>query len=554
MARAEANSVAPFLNALTDFVLPSMPARARTSQNIRSINRDHYSDEMPLVDALTNPWLTLDTPRYRNAICIDVDHPDIYEKLLSLPRGCPRPHVVFDPWSGRSHAFLMLKSPVLMGEGSALGPQFLFNLAGRLMATALDGTLMPHKGLIKSPWGQTKYLQGQRLKRGPQPESEDFWLAYEEAQTGLMWQTTIGDLKSVELRAILASLADEYPDEMEIHTQARFKRRKCEPSDLGRNCALFDVVRWWCYETAETDACAIQDYAEQINIGFPVPLPPSDVRATARSIARFMRNRYRPRADGATRNRGRDSRYNSGLDTVEKQRLSALKSAEARTARNIANIDLAVKSLVERKFRVTQSNVAKESGLSERTVRKYWSDEKRKLGALSDSRAKRSSSSDFLKEKRRINKAIKFYEKIIGVLSERNATPVSIEFPIGFQRLDKSHHVIFELFATATLLNDRASRTAERREKALEAKVRKLERETWHATNRLLPYADRRCQFDARINSIRAEYDEKIEYSEGDAPHWAKTFEMAKRSVLRAEWQTWRRALQGPRPAPAPHP
>lgn len=63
-----------------------------------------------------------------------------------------KPHLVIDPWGGRSLAIIQLATPVLTGEGSRLGPQFLVNLAHEMMASYFEATALPHSNVVKNPW------------------------------------------------------------------------------------------------------------------------------------------------------------------------------------------------------------------------------------------------------------------------------------------------------------------------------------------------------------------------------------------------------------------
>jgi hypothetical protein len=74
------------------------------------------------------------------------------------------------------------------------------------------------------------------------------------------------------------------------------------PEGLGRNCTLFDVVREWAYraikdywkpEGSGTWYKAILDHCRNCNV-FSVPLPDSEIRATAKSIANWTWKRMTP--------------------------------------------------------------------------------------------------------------------------------------------------------------------------------------------------------------------------------------------------------------------
>ena len=74
-----------------------------------------------------------------------------------------------------------------------------------------------------------------------------------------------------------------------------------EQSGLGRNCTLFDTVRKWAY-TAVRDYMhydsshewekAVRAQIEAINNGFEQALPYSEVKATAKSIAKWVWQRF----------------------------------------------------------------------------------------------------------------------------------------------------------------------------------------------------------------------------------------------------------------------
>lgn len=382
-ALCAAREAAPHLAEFAAFLLPGAPRRPLASQTIRSDVRDRHSDPFLLDDAVSLPWLALDSQEARNVLAVDVDHPAGPERAAALAAdyGLPRPTLVLDPWSGRSHAVWRLATPVLMTEGAKQGPRILANLAGRLLAAGMNGTLLPPRSLLKCPWGRSEHLIGSVLRRVPQPAVPALWAAHQVAGTGLLWHTEPGDLRAVELREILAALADDFGEEVAAPTTRKRFRHRGEPSALGRNCSLFDAVRWWAYDRAETDARAITDEVDRVNGLFAEPLPRAEVAATARSIARFMATRYRPRS-AAQERRGRDAQDGADLDRHGRQQLAGRRSATVRSSTTDTRIAAAVAALQAAGRTPTQAAIVAETGLGERTVRRRWT---RPIAVLSGS-------------------------------------------------------------------------------------------------------------------------------------------------------------------------
>lgn len=374
-ALAQANVAAPDLANLAEHMLPRMPRKPLASQTIRSITRDRHSDPFLIDQAVTLPWIALDSEQVTNAIAIDVDHDHGDERAQGLADyyGLPRPIVVQDPWSGRSHVLFMLAAPVPVTDAARVGPRILLDLAGRLLAAALGGTLLPRRSLAKSPWGLAENLIGARMRRTPTPAVPGLWEAYIESGSPLMWRTIPGECHAYKLREIIAALADDFGEAIAAPTtRQRFRKRRPEPSAMGRNCALFDAVRFWAYDHQERDGGAILDEAKRVNATFSNPLPASEVAATARSIAKFMANRYRPRSQGAAA-RGRDREAGADLDAPQRRGLAGRRTAADRAAATDARIAAAVAALRASGTPLTQAAVAESSGLSLRTVKSRWS-------------------------------------------------------------------------------------------------------------------------------------------------------------------------------------
>lgn len=369
-AIGEVRQATPAALPIAHAIMPRLPRRLLCSQNLRTSTPAAYSSTLPIDLAITCPWVSFDGELHRNVLAFDLDHEDAMELAAALPPHI-RPWVVLDPYSGRAHAFIFLASPVCMADGTSDKARGLANYAQRMMARALRATPLRHRALLKNPFGRVDAMIGRQLRRTPTPGVPAIWQAWNDSGSPLAWHTIAG-ADPVELRAIVAALADEYgEEEAEERTRVRFRRRRGDASAIGRNCALFDMVRFWAYAREERDGGVILAEAVRVNGTFAEPLPRAEVSATARSIAKFMRSRFSPRS-GASSTRGRDSAIGAGLTIEGRQAVAGRVSAAARATTTDAKIAAAVDRLRDGAKRVTQAAVAIEAGVSLRTVKARW--------------------------------------------------------------------------------------------------------------------------------------------------------------------------------------
>ncbi len=540
------------------------------SPNIRSICRSKWSDPTFLDRAVTSPWMALDSEQFRNVLAIDVDHSNIFEKLAELPHGFPRPHVVMDAYSGRCHAFWFLTSPVLMTDNGHQKPKTLANIAGKLGACALsDGVdkngrdtanLLPHRALLKSPWGLQACLTGQRLYRQPQAENHELWNSWTvNNRDALMWLTISGTLRTVELREIIDALDPWYGSDIATVKPARRKSNKHHLIN-GRNDELFYGVSEWCRDAKPV---AIKDFhdiyaeLEARNARFPSPLPSKEVKGIAKSISGWMTNCYKPsRQDGT---RGRDAKLTEGLTVRQRQAQAGKISAEQRQAKSLKSIADAVKMLKDTHQSITQKNVAEISGMSTSTIQKYWSYQNTR-----DTVASGSGNADVLAyffsktikaistEQKLVLKAERFYSKLIARLEKKNSKPMRvIREPFGFSRANSDHDTIFELCRHVKALNQDAIRRAENRKKARKSKAKRTLRTLWHTENHRLGKELAHEAFKARISVISKDFDERIEDAERYSDDIANMLALGRKSVIRAEWRAYRDTQPPADPLPA---
>ena len=158
----------------------------------------------------------------------------------------------------------------------------------------------------------------------------------------------------------------------ELHQLAEYvdlkaKRLKRDALGLGRNCDLFDSLRHRAYREVgafreggcyETWAKSILATARKLN-NYPQPLPDSEVKATAKSISKWV---WRHFGTGAAVQR-----------FIDRQKARQKRSAMARKGAVSEAIVRAVAGLQRAGMRVTVSAVARIAGVSRPTVYKRQS-------------------------------------------------------------------------------------------------------------------------------------------------------------------------------------
>ena len=144
-------------------------------------------------------------------------------------------------------------------------------------------------------------------------------------------------------------------------------------SDMGRNCYIFNEIRHLSYRTKRkyTDFDRFHNFiltsCEQLNNKLTYPLPYSEIKATAQSIARWTWNNY----TGLTK-RGRDSLKNVHLSALsDKQSLSAIETNKQRKKHTQQLIDTAIDELKANNKKITNYAITKKTKLSKNTVKKY---------------------------------------------------------------------------------------------------------------------------------------------------------------------------------------
>ncbi len=113
--------------------------------------------------------------------------------------------------------------------------------------------------------------------------------------------------------------------------QSHVRTANTEIFGLGRNCAMFDEVRKWSYSTVREYRQrmfddwhrAVLNKCNEVNGGFGVPLPFSELKATAKSIAKWVREKDKDK-ERAFRER---QSWRAGRNTSAAQSTKALARA-----------------------------------------------------------------------------------------------------------------------------------------------------------------------------------------------------------------------------------
>jgi hypothetical protein len=157
-------------------------------------------------------------------------------------------------------------------------------------------------------------------------------------------------------------------------------RPKEDVSFLGRNCSLFDSLRFWAYEHVRDYRAdrhqgawfeAVLSRAHDLNRLFQSPLPASEIQATARSVSKWTWVRYDGRGRGIRRiQRGIMGLDHSGLPLAERQSLAAERTNHLRLEATTAKIVEARAQLLETLPTVSTAELARKASVHRVTAHK----------------------------------------------------------------------------------------------------------------------------------------------------------------------------------------
>lgn len=173
----------------------------------------------------------------------------------------------------------------------------------------------------------------------------------------------------------------ELAEYVELKRQ-RWTRKRAANDDqhgLGRNCALFHRLRFWAYDFVTEHRERGTSFAEWMRLvlgqaeefnTFPEALPYSEIKATAKSVGKWVWTKYYPEGKRIKRGvMGFDFKQsNLPLELKKKQRLSARRTHELQRNQTESKIIDAIGQLTARGEKVTKAAVARVSGVGRRTI------------------------------------------------------------------------------------------------------------------------------------------------------------------------------------------
>ena len=238
-----------------DLFISSLPRRPYCTDN-----PDHGLKIRDAATALGYRYIQPNAPNSRLWLLFDIDRVTSIEEITG--RGLPPPTMfVAEPLTYGGHAFYGLEMPVHLNPTSSHKAVRFAGAVDVAMTHALDADPGYASLIAKNP----------RHRR---------WRTY---ATGEVYS-----LNEIAEHLDLSSYAD---------------RRKNLPAvGLGRNCTLFDRIRSWAYRAIRQGwpafdrwHMAVLERARAYN-DFSTPLHESEVRATAKSVAKWTHRHFSPSA------------------------------------------------------------------------------------------------------------------------------------------------------------------------------------------------------------------------------------------------------------------
>lgn len=238
-----------------DNFIQALPQKVRCSKNL-----DWGTEYQKKEKALSFPYVELNQ-FYKKFIALDIDIPGSFE--LWNDKGLPPPTIIIvNPVTTHTQYFYELKTPVYYTEHARRAPQRFYEDIDLGLTHKLGADLSFASHIVKNPLHKS-------------------------------WRTIV--------HATTYDLEDFKEYGVECSGHRRQLRKQAETSSVGRNCTLFDTLRFWAYGAVRSYDChdsfvqAVDKRALEINLTFSTwssgVLPVKEVLSTAKSVSRYTWSR-----------------------------------------------------------------------------------------------------------------------------------------------------------------------------------------------------------------------------------------------------------------------
>ncbi|MCF9047363.1 replication initiation protein [Acinetobacter nectaris] len=226
--------------------LPHKPYCSYGKGTATLIRSKHHAIKLPLIQV--NP------PHLVNYLIFDIDASDAYLHYLDADLPLPT-WIAKNKTNGHCHVCYELKVPICKTANARLKP-------------------LRYVAAIEHSYAQK--------------------LGADVGYTGLLTKNPIDNDWEVSLLNSIPFELDELADYVDLETKPKTTEK--EASGLGRNCAMFDSVRFWAYKAIRANLedgynnwyDQVLNMAQNANGAFIAPLPYSEVKATAKSVAKWV--------------------------------------------------------------------------------------------------------------------------------------------------------------------------------------------------------------------------------------------------------------------------
>jgi len=274
--------------------------------------------------ALNSKFFQFNPPSQVQAFCVDIDNRYAFEAADNA-NVLPPSIFVENKLNGHGHGIYILKTPITVSS---------------------KARMLPQRWLAGIERGFTRRIGGDRGYRGLLCRNP---LTHQIIDTGRLYSLD-------ELDSCL-----DFEDKSPYFDMS-------EETGAGRNVTMFDKARFTAYRIVNNYPShtafhkAVFNECEKISYSFSVPLPYSEVKATAKSVAKWTwarRNQFQSRTEP-----------NRGAYGCSRAEAGVITAARRKTATAV-KIQQAIKQLSDAGQKPTPTAIAREVGIGRMTVYRW---------------------------------------------------------------------------------------------------------------------------------------------------------------------------------------